>query len=296
MIARNWVAAGQNLRPLGDMRLALLIALTMTAFAANSLLNRVAVDGGYIDPAGFAVIRVASGAVVLMALARIQARQLSFATRRRFIGATALTVYMVGFSIAYLTLDAGLGALILFGAVQISMFVITGVMGAGPSARQIAGAAIAFGGLIVVLNPTHATGTDLLGTLLMVAAGVGWGVYTLVGKSEPDALAGTAANFALALVPTAIFPLMAGMAMFVTVPGIALAVVSGAITSGLGYALWYAILPRINAVLAAILMLSVPVLAVLGGVALLGEEVGVRFLFGALLVLGGISLSIRKPA
>ena len=278
------------------MRLILLISLTMLAFAANSLLNRVAVDGGHIDPGSFAIIRVVSVAVALVALALFQQRRLDFLSRRRMIGAGALTVYMVGFSIAYLTLDAGFGALILFGAVQISMFVITAAMGAGPTARQITGAIVAFGGLVVVLNPAGVTAAGLTGTVWMIAAGVGWGVYTLAGRSESDALGGTAANFFIAMVPTALFPFVTGMAMVVSGSGCLLAVVSGAITSGLGYALWYSILPRINASLAAILMLSVPVLAVLGGVVLLNEDISLRFVAGAILVLGGIAFSIRKSA
>lgn len=277
------------------MRRALLVALTMTAFASNSLLNRMAVDGGYADPGGFAVLRVLAGAIMLVLLVRAQGRAMSFLTRQRWVGAGMLALYMVGFSAAYRSLDAGLGALILFGVVQITIFMIAAAQGAGPSARQIVGAAIAFGGLVVVLDPGQAPATALTGAAFMIAAGIGWGIYTLAGRGEPDALAATAANFCLALPLTLAAPLLAGAAVQITWTGAALAVVSGALTSGLGYALWYALLPGLAAPVAAILQLSVPVIAVIGGVLLLGETAGFRLLAGAVLVLGGIGLSLRRP-
>ena len=273
---------------------ALLIALTMTAFAANSILNRMAVEGGHADPGSFAALRVLSGALVLVALALLQGKPLVFATRQRAVGAFALALYMAGFSLAYLTLDAGLGALILFGTVQITIFALSALRGAGPNGQQIAGALIAFGGLIVVLNPAGAQGADPLGAALMAAAGIGWAIYTLSGRTEPDALAGTAANFCLALPLTALVPLLTAGPLNVTPAGVALAVLSGAVTSGLGYALWYSLLPGIAPAIAAIVQLSVPVIAVLGGVLLLGETVGLRVVAGAVLVLGGVALSLRR--
>ena len=206
----------------------------------------------------------------------------------------ALALYMAGFSLAYLTLDAGLGALILFGTVQITIFALSALRGAGPNGQQIAGALIAFGGLIVVLNPAGAQGADPLGAALMAAAGIGWAIYTLSGRTEPDALAGTAANFCLALPLTALVPLLTAGPLNVTPAGVALAVLSGAVTSGLGYALWYSLLPGIAPAIAAIVQLSVPVIAVLGGVLLLGETVGLRVVAGAVLVLGGVALSLRR--
>lgn len=277
------------------MRLALVILAVLVAFAANSILNRLAVDAGLADPAGFAALRVCAGALVLLALARAQRRPLHLAlTRRRMIGAGALALYMVGFSLGYLTLDAGIGALLLFGVVQISMFAITAARGAGPTARQIAGAAIALGGLAVVLWPAGDWQVAPMGAGFMAAAGLGWGVYTLAGQGEPDALAGTAANFLWALPLTLIALPLSPLPLLMDLGGAALAVLSGAVTSGLGYALWYRVLPRIEPATAATLMVAVPLIAVLGGVVFLDESVGLRFLAGTGLVLGGILLSIRR--
>lgn len=275
------------------MQLVLLILLTMIAFAANSILNRLAVDSGAIGPEAFAAIRVLSGAVMLSALALMRARGVPVTTSGRWRPALALAVYMVGFSLAYRALDAGIGALILFGVVQISMFAWAAQRGAPASGRQLAGAAIAFGGLVTVLWPRGDVSVDPLAAALMVAAGIGWGAYTLMGRAEPDALAGTAANFVLAILPVGLVALVFPGGGF-TGLGLLLAVISGAVTSGLGYASWYAILPRIDTGLAAVLQLSVPVIALLSGAALLGEAVSLQLMTGAALVLGGIVLAIRR--
>ncbi|QBF30913.1 DMT family transporter [Thalassococcus sp. S3] len=275
------------------MRVILLTALTMIAFAANSVLNRMAIETGGIDPAGFALIRVAAGAAMLVVLLRLQGRKMTLATPRRLIGAGALTLYMIGFSLAYLTLDAGLGALILFGVVQITMFVVSAARGIWPSPRQLAGAMVAFGGLLWVLWPGENAVADPAGALLMVLAGIGWGFYTLAGKAEPDALAGTAANFVVCLPLVALLPVLTGLAEMAPL-GVALAVISGAVTSGMGYALWYSVLPKLEAAVAATVQLSVPVIALAGGVLFLGETLSLRFLLGGALVLGGIALTLRR--
>lgn len=277
------------------MRFYILISLTMVAFAANSLLNRIAVDYGYVDPESFAVIRVASGAFMLIALARIKGANLTWLEPRRGLGALALALYMIGFSTAYLTLPAGLGALILFGVVQISIFVIAAFLKAAPTMRQTIGAVIAFGGLVVIVNPSATISVNLQGAGLMALAGLGWAVYTITGRYEPDALAGTAANFVLALPLTLAVPFLTGAPHDISATGLLLAVLSGAFASGLGYALWYSLLPKLTPSTAAILMLSVPVLALAGGVLLLGEVLHLRYLGGAVLVLGGLTLSFLRP-
>lgn len=276
------------------MRLFLLTALTMCAFAANSILNRLAIDIGASDPAGFAIVRVLSGAIVLVALVALRKGSLPVLSRRRFAGAGSLSLYMIGFSVAYLTLDAGLGALILFGVVQITMFTIGAVSGAAPTKRQVLGAVIALGGLAYVLWPTGALRVDLLGASLMVAAGVGWAVYSIVGRSEPDALSGTAANFVVALPVTGLALLALGGAWQMTLVGYGLAALSGGVTSGMGYALWYRVLPQLAPAVAAIVQLSVPVIAIAAGVVLLGEVANLRLLIGAGLVLGGIALAVLR--
>ncbi len=276
------------------MKLSLLTALTMCAFAANSILNRLAVESGASDPAGFAIVRVLSGAIVLSFLVWSKAGTLPLQNRRRLAGAGSMSLYMIGFSIAYLTLDAGLGALILFGVVQITMFTVTSVTGGAPTARQIAGATIALAGLAWVLWPSGDFQVNPVGAALMTAAGIGWAIYSLVGRSEPDALAGTAANFVVALPITALALLVVGGDWQMSVTGYLLAVLSGAVTSGMGYALWYRVLPQLAPTTAAIVQLSVPIIAIVAGVLLLGETASLRLFFGAILVLGGIALAVLR--
>lgn len=266
----------------------------MTAFAANSLLNRMAVEGGWIDPMSFALIRVAAGAAMLVLLVRLQGKRPELISRRRVMGALSLATYMIGFSLAYRVLDAGLGALILFGVVQVSMFCAAALQGAGGRPRQIAGATIAFAGLAWVLWPGPQGLAAPAGALAMAAAGLGWAVYSLIGRSEPDALAGTAGNFCLCLPVVGVAYLGLGQPAVVAPAGVLLAVLSGAVTSGLGYALWYRVLPQIAATTAATVQLSVPVIAILGGAALLGEPLSGALLLAALIVLGGIALSIPR--
>lgn len=295
-IVRSSLRRPQNYGPVRHMRLVLLTILTMIAFAANSVLNRMAVDSGGIDPHGFAVVRVLSGAVVLTILVLVQRRALPLRTWRRVIGGGTLTLYMIGFSTAYLTLDAGLGALILFGVVQITMFVAAAMTGTAVSRRQIVGAGIAFSGLVWVLWPTERWAVDGVGAVFMVAAGTGWAFYTLAGRGEPDALAATAANFCVALPLTVLAAVLVGGPFKATSFGLGLAVMSGTVTSGLGYALWYSIVPRLAPPVAATVQLSVPVIALAGGLVFLGEGASLRFLTGAALVIGGIALSSTKRA
>ncbi len=276
------------------MRLFLLTTLTMCAFAANSILNRLAIDSGAADPAGFAVVRVLSGALMLVVLVRQQGEHLPVFHKRRVIGAGSLSIYMIGFSMAYLTLDAGLGALILFGVVQISMFAFGAVSGSGPTARQVAGAGIALFGLGYVLWPSGAVQADLSGAALMTAAGVGWAAYSLAGRSEPDALQGTAANFVVALPVTAVALFLLGGVWQMEPTGYALAILSGAVTSGLGYALWYRVLPQLLPATAAVVQLSVPIIAIAAGIALLGETAGLRLAVGTVAVLGGIAMAVSR--
>ncbi len=276
------------------MRLFLLTSLTMCAFAANSILNRLAIESEASDPAGFAVVRVLAGAVVLAVLVLLKGAVLPLRSPRRIIGAGSLSLYMIGFSVAYLTLDAGLGALILFGVVQITMFAVGAMTGATPTVRQLAGAAVALGGLAYVLWPSRTVQVDALGAALMVAAGIGWAAYSLAGRSEPNALEGTAANFVVALPVTALALLVAGGTWQMTGFGYFLAALSGGVTSGLGYALWYRVLPQLAPSVAAVVQLSVPVIAIVAGILLLGELASMRLIIGAALVLGGIALAVQR--
>tara|TARA_R110002110_G_scaffold88572_10_gene230761 strand:+ start:1854 stop:2744 length:891 start_codon:yes stop_codon:yes gene_type:complete len=276
------------------MRLIFLTALTMVAFASNSILTRLAVDGGHIDPSGFALIRVLSGAVVLGMVMSLRGGGVRLAGRDRLWGAVSLSVYMIGFSLAYLTLDAGLGALILFGVVQIAMFAYSALRGATPSRRKFAGAGIAFIGLLLALLPGSGGGADLGGAMLMVFAGLGWAGYTLIGRGASDPLGATAANFILCL--PILLVLLVGTGLTYSITGTAIGILCGGLTSGLGYALWYSVLPKLEAATAAIVQLSVPIIAILAGAAFLGEPIGLVVLISAILVLGGIGWAISAQS
>ncbi len=280
------------------MRLVLLTALALTAFAANSVLNRFAVGMGQIDPVSFAVVRLLAGAAMLAVL--VGFRSLAGGVvwpgwPGRLAGVLGLTFYLFAFSLAYVALDAGAGALILFGAVQITMF------GGALLARDVvprlrwAGAGMAFSGLVVLLWPGMGVPLSLPHAVLMAGAGVGFGVYSLAGRRAGDPLAGTAWNFVLS-VPLG---LAAGLALGVmpagtTGLGVLLAVVSGAVTSGLGYAIWYSVVPALGSGRAAVAQLSVPVLTALAGIVFLGEAVDARFIAAAAFVLGGVALASRS--
>lgn len=275
------------------LRLTLLAALVMAAFAANSLLNRAAVGAGEITATGFAGVRLAAGAAVLWGLCAFRGRRPAQDLRQTLLGAGSLTVYMLGFSLAYRSLDAGLGALILFGMVQITMFAWGVLRGAAPAPLQWAGAGLAFAGLAYVLWPAGAVQVPPGGAALMAAAGAGWGAYSLAGRQAADPLGATAANFLWSALLVLPLVLAAGSLQGATLSGAALATVSGAVTSGLGYALWYRVLPQMQASVAASVQLSVPVIALLAGALLLQETLGTRLILGTLAVLAGIFIVIR---
>lgn len=265
----------------------------MVAFASNSVLNRMAVDIGGIDPSSFAVIRVVAGAVALCMILTVRGGGLPIFARGRGIGAVSLAAYMIGFSLAYVTLDAGMGALILFGTVQVSMFGWGALTGTRPTLRQLGGAGVAFAGLLLALWPGEGASNDLVGAVLMVVAGLGWAAYTLVGRTAKDPLAATAANFVVAM--PLLLVLLLGADLQAAPIGIALAIVCGAVTSGLGYALWYTVLPHFAAQTAAVIQLSVPIIAIAAGAVLLGETIGLGLVLAAVMVLGGIAITITAP-
>ena len=276
------------------MRLALTVALVMIAFAANSVLNRLALDGGWAGPGAFAAVRLASGAAVLALLVRLSGRRMPWAPAgRRAAGAATLAVYVLGFSFAYLTLAAGTGALILFGGVQVTMFAGALIGGERPSPARWAGAALAAAGVAWLCWPAGGTAPDPLGAALMGAAAVGWGLYSLLGRRAGDPLGNTAANFAVAAPAGLVAWAVAqdGMAA----EGLALAVLSGAVTSGLGYALWYRVLPALAASAAALAQLTVPVIAQAGGALVLGEALTGRFAVAAALVAAGVIVGSVRP-
>jgi drug/metabolite transporter (DMT)-like permease len=277
-------------------RLTLLTALALLAFAGNSLLCRIALRDTAIDPASFTLIRIVAGALVLALLVGLRApaalREGSWAS------ALALFGYAIAFSYAYLGLSAGTGALILFGAVQASMIGWGMFRGERFRGLQLFGFALAISGLIGLLLP-GLSAPPLGPAALMLLAGVAWGVYSLRGRGAGDPTAVTAGNFIravpLAVLAAALAWVLAPGSMRVDAAGTVYALSSGALTSGLGYAIWYTVLPALRATTAATLQLSVPVITALGGVLLLAEPLSLRLVLASVAVLGGVALVVLWP-
>ena len=285
------------------MPLFFLVALTMLNFAGNSLLTRAGVTLGGLGAVEFAVIRLGSGALMLAALMAWRGGGMRLGGRARAFGVAALLLYLFGFSAANLELDAGLGALILFGMVQITMFAGGLLAREAMPARRWIGAGLASTGLVWLLWPSGAAAISLVHGLSMALGGIGWGLYSLAGRAEPDALAGTAANFIVAAVLVGlVWGAASGLGIEaarhlvadVSRLGLILAVASGAVTSALGYALWYTVLPRLDRAVAAVAQLTVPVIAMAGGMLWLGEALTLRFVLAAVLVLGGVAISVGQ--
>jgi len=276
----------------------------MIAFASNSLLCRLALKQTSIDAASFTFVRIVWGAAALwlimkmrhasaVAAVYLSRRSPAKADDRRidgnWISALALFVYAVGFSFAYVNLSAGTGALLLFGAVQATMILWGLHKGERLDAIQILGFVVAVSGLVVLVFP-GLSAPPLIGSILMLGAGVAWGIYSLRGQAGRDAVAITAGNFLRAVPFAAAISIILLSRARVDHTGILYAVVSGAITSGLGYVVWYSALSGLKATSAATVQLSVPVLAAAGGIFLLGEPITLRYALASLAILGGIAL------
>ena len=273
-------------------RLVLITTLAMLAFAANSLLCRVALRDTTIDAASFTAIRLASGAAVLALIVRARGSRPTEAGS--WAAAACLFGYAAFFSFAYRQLSAATGAILLFGAVQISM--LSWALATGERLRrlQIVGLLVAAGGLVYMLLP-GLSAPPLLGAAFMIAAGVSWTGYSMLGRGMKDPVKATAGNF-LRTVPLAAALFLTQQAGTSVDPtGALYAAISGAITSGLGYVLWYAALPALTATSAAVIQLSVPAIAALGGVVLLAEPLSSRLAIASATIMGGIALTILRP-
>lgn len=274
----------------------LLTVIAMIAFAANPLLCRLALGQQLIDAASFTSVRVVSGAVTLALIMLPRWRR----QRRGSVdwwSVSMLFIYMVFFSFAYLSLSAGTGTLLLFGAVQLTMFIAAMRDGERFTLLSWVGFLLASIGLIYLVSP-GITSPDPLGAALMVVAGVAWGGYSLLGRSVSDPLESTALNFIFS-VPLAIMVMLLFMNdLHYTWIGLSLAAASGAIASGLGYAVWYAALRGLTASRAATVQLSVPTIAAFGGIVFLSETASLRLIVASVLTLGGIAIVLaqRSPA
>ncbi|MBV1906404.1 MAG: DMT family transporter [Pseudomonadales bacterium] len=276
-----------------------LTIIAMIAFAANSLLCRLALMSGEIDPASFTVVRLVSGAFLLGAIVYSRCPKPCFEPRR-VMPALMLFIYAAAFSFAYLSLSAGTGALILFGSVQATMLTWAFLTGEKPNSLQVVGCMMAIGGLVYLVLP-GVTAPSFTGSVLMAAAGFAWGVYTLLGKSANDPLTDTANNFIKTLPVLFIvwLLLLIGEYPLLSLPlpsvgGVALAVASGALSSGLGYAIWYSVVPALSSTQAASVQLSVPVIAGVGGVLFMSEEMSMRLAIAGIFILGGIACTLMR--
>lgn len=272
----------------------------MIAFAANSVLGRMALgspDNPLIDPASYSAVRLATGALMLAILAAFaRYRQKSAAGPRSgsWASALALFAYAIAFSYAYVALDTGIGALILFACVQATMIGWGLKEGDRPLALEWLGLVTAFGAFIWLVSPGFSA-PDPLATGLMILSGIAWGVYSLRGRGSPDPLMMTADNFLRSLIflaPLALIIAIVQLPVHVSPTGLLFATLSGAVTSGLGYALWYLVLRQIGATQGAIVQLTVPVIAAFGGTLFLGEGWTLRLILSSLLILGGVGMAI----
>ena len=286
------------------MKIFLYTTFALVAFALNSILCRLALRGGEIDAAGFTLIRLASGAAMLVILALfcrskgvIKTLDVTPLLTRgllhfgNWLSAFFLFAYAICFSFAYLALSAGTGALILFGSVQITMIGVSILHGERPTGLEWIGVVVAIGGLVFLVFPGLAA-PPLFSAALMTAAGAAWGFYTLRGKSSSEPLADTTGNFVRS-VPMATLAAIPFISQFnLSGRGVLLAIISGAVSSGIGYAIWYAALKHHTSTRAAVLQLSVPVIAAAIGVSFLSETADIRLLVAGALILGGIAVTI----
>ena len=268
----------------------LLAGIALLAFAANSVLCRLALRDGAIDPASFTAVRIASGALMLLVVAAT-ARSEGGARPRSWRAAAMLFLYAAAFSFAYVSLSAGTGALFLFGAVQVTMLVAAMLGGERLGSLQWVGFLSAVGGLAWLVAP-GVTAPSPSGALLMTGAGIAWGLYSVHGRGSSAPLLETRTNFVLAVPMALLLVLVAMKGLHLSPRGVGLAVISGAVTSGLGYVVWYRALRSLSGVSAALVQLATPVITAVGGILWLGEALTHRVVVATVLVLGGIALAI----
>ena len=271
-----------------------LTTFTLIAFAANSLLCRMALGGHFIDPMSFTTIRLVSGALALITITRLAGESKTPQKKTGSWGSGfALFAYAAAFSLAYVSLSTGMGALILFGSVQVTMIGVALRSGEHLGPVQWIGLATAIGGFIYLMLP-GISAPDPLGALLMLVSGIAWGIYSLRGKGVSAPVAMTAGNFTRSAPLAIIASAVAFSAVHMEPLGILLALISGVVTSGLGYVLWYKALRGLTTTQASIVQLMVPVLAAFGGVVFLSEQMSIRLIGASALILGGVALAVIK--
>lgn len=273
------------------MNVIFLTYLALMAFAANSVLTKFALAQGQIGPEAFVAIRLMSGAATLALLAAFRTGLRCLPSFQNPMSALALLSYAVAFSFAYITLDTGVGALILFGGVQITMFAGALINGERPHKMRWIGTVLGMFGLTILFAP-GAAAPDLFGAILMAIAAVSWGIYSLRGRDISEPLCSTAMNFIYAAPVGVALWLFSPADIPTTLNGAFLAAASGAFASGLGYAIWYSVLPKLDSSLAAILQLTVPIIALAGGIMFLGESASWEFALASACIFAGVVLAV----
>ena len=276
-----------------SVKIMFLTGIAMLAFAANSILCRMSLGSGLIDAASFTTIRLVSGALCLVAIVSLREPRWR-PGRPNWLAVLSLYAYMACFSFAYRSLTAGTGALLLFGFVQLTMIAVAVIRGERLSLSSWIGMALAMAGMVYLVMP-GIEAPDPAYSALMAMAGLAWGAYSLLGIGKGDHTTSTASNFLYATPLAALGSLIESDNVFLSWQGCLLAVVSGAIASGMGYAIWYRVLKSIKAASAAVVQLSVPALATLGGVVLLAEPLTSRTVAATALTIGGIYIAVKRP-
>ena len=272
----------------------LIIFTALLFFAANSLLARGALLHNDIDAYSFTFLRLLSGAIVLVILLYVKEKKISLHVNKNWLSSFMLFLYAICFSYAYINLNAGVGALILFAIVQLTLIVFAFFYKEKISIQKIMGLAIAFAGLVYLLYPRQNFDLSFVHALLMVLSGLGWGVYTILGKNSTNATLHTADNFLKSIVYLVIFFFLFVHSVHADTKGIILALFSGGITSALGYALWYYILPKISVMTSGALQLLVPPIAIFLSIFLLGEPLSTTLVISTIVILSGIFITIKK--
>jgi len=269
----------------------LFTGLALIAFAANSVLCRLALGGKSIDASGFTVIRLLSGALVLLAILKLSGKKNNSATEGSWSASLVLFIYAATFSFAYMTLDTGTGALILFAAVQLTMIIMSLLSGTRLHITEWAGLSLAFLGFVYLILPGVTT-PSIKGFILMTISGIAWGFYTLKGRGSVNPLKETAHNFSRSIPMIIVLGIITIQNIHLSTEGVLLAALSGGIASGIGYTLWYIALRGLSVVQAAVVQLLVPIIAALGGVIFIAEAITLRLSISAAMILGGILIVV----
>jgi drug/metabolite transporter (DMT)-like permease len=273
------------------LKTSLLTGLALIAFAANSVLCRLALGNGAIDASSFTGIRLLAGAIALFTILSIKGSNKGASSKGSWTASLSLFLYAITFSYAYLSVDTGTGALILFGSVQITMIMLSLISGTRLHLIEWSGVILAFTGFIYLILPNITT-PSITGFILMTVSGVSWGIYTLKGRSSKNPLMDTTYNFLRTIPFIALLAVFTLQNMNYSTEGIVLALISGAITSGAGYTIWYIALGGLSSTQAAVIQLSVPVIAAIGGVIFVSEVITMRLVISAAIVLSGILMVV----